>query len=470
MNWIAKMRNRLADALRAKLPTVPETVTNDDTVERDLHTLDYWRDRLSGLPRTIECPEMALFGRDEEGAIFTGSGRIEIISDTKMRFYMHATPAVDPKQAIQVFNRQKQQPYEARDIFRLFVTDYRGVKWAAGFTQADFFADHDRGWPLSGEIEALSSLAGGYWVSKHSSVELLLVPPIDLPMSERLTTSAHIGDRRIQSTSGPGQQTVEVLGTKITFSYEPSGEALWITADAGGEFNHPFLENWLTEPLRILLGKPIYPRMVARNMGDGTAQVWLRPSPRYKAASAVGLLQPFLLEHGRAEVFWKRYVDILSFIAKAGLFKPNELTRYYEELAQSQLGSRWVLTLTLAGAAEGMANGLMTEKDRTPEYSDEHLASMKAYIKKWTEDAGLRDRMLSNLGIVRKLSVAAFMRKLGAAGTLQSDHVRTWYDIRNSVMHGNLVEPWSTDEGDQRLHQMISLVHDLTWARIEAGR
>ncbi len=57
------------------------------------------------------------------------------------------------------------------------------------------------------------------------------------------------------------------------------------------------------------------------------------------------------------------------------------LTRYYDELAEAQLGSRWVLTLTLAGAAEALANELMTEDDRRPEFSDELLASMKKQIE-----------------------------------------------------------------------------------------
>jgi hypothetical protein len=61
------------------------------------------------------------------------------------------------------------------------------------------------------------------------------------------------------------------------------------------------------------------------------------------------------------------------------------------------------------------------------------------------------------------------MRGLGSAGTVKANHVQTWYDIRNSVMHGNLVEPWSTEEGDRPLQQMLTLVHDLTLARVAVG-
>lgn len=86
MRLLNNLRNWIANALRVEEPA--ETAALQETSERDLHTLDSWRQMLSGLPRTIECPQMTLFGRDEEGAIFKGSGRIEIVSTTKMRFYM----------------------------------------------------------------------------------------------------------------------------------------------------------------------------------------------------------------------------------------------------------------------------------------------------------------------------------------------------------------------------------------------
>lgn len=89
--------------LRVEKPT--EANATGAPSERDLHTLDTWRSKLSGLPRTVECPEMTLFGKDEEGTIFKDSGRIEIVSDTKMRFYMHAAPTIELKSGGLEMNR-----------------------------------------------------------------------------------------------------------------------------------------------------------------------------------------------------------------------------------------------------------------------------------------------------------------------------------------------------------------------------
>lgn len=156
-------------------------------------------------------------------------------------------------------------------------------------------------------------------------------------------------------------------------------------------------------------------------------------------------------------------------IAKAGEFQAHPLTHLYIELAQAAEGSRWVMTLTLASTVESLAGELMTDEDRKSEFPDEALKSMKAHLRNWKDDAKLRERLLNNLGLVSKRSILTFLRKLGADGDVNPDHVQTWYAIRNSVMHGEMVEPWSTEEGDAKMKELLALVHDLTRARIAKG-
>jgi hypothetical protein len=109
----------------------------------------------------------------------------------------------------------------------------------------------------------------------------------------------------------------------------------------------------------------------------------------------------------------------------------------------------------------------MDDADRKSEFPDEALQSIEEYLAAWKGDEGLRRRMQSNLGMVRKRSVQGFMKQLVGKGAIERDHFRTWCKLRNSVMHGELVEPWSTEEGDQHMREMIGLVHSLTHLRIE---
>ena len=97
-----------------------------------------------------------------------------------------------------------------------------------------------------------------------------------------------------------------------------------------------------------------------------------------------------------------------------------------------------------------------------PENTDGHPVSYTTL----RDTIRLRERLLNNLGLVSRKSVLAFMRGLGTRGIVNPDHVQTWSQIRNSVMHGEMVEPWSSEDGDGKLRELLKLVHDLTPAHI----
>lgn len=124
------------------------------------------------------------------------------------------------------------------------------------------------------------------------------------------------------------------------------------------------------------------------------------------------------------------------------------------------------MLMTLASTAEAMTKSLMTEEDRKSDYSGSDLAAMEAYLDAWTGNKALRGRMKSNLKNVVGRSPQGFMRQLAKKGTVAAVEVETWSKLRNAVMHGELVEPWATQESDQHLRDMISLVHKLTHAII----
>lgn len=414
---------------------------------------------------------MQLVGRDFEGPIVSGPGRIEIDDSPSIRFSMYGS-AADGGTAWRKMISARENPYDALEQFRLFATDYEGNEWAGGYTAVDFFTDHKHGWPLAGELQGLSTKVTGPWVAKDSSVELLFLPPFQLPMNEWMMTTTTLGDEELAGSRGPGRQVIDVLGTRVVFANDLSGDGLWLTADTSDQLRHPDAEGWLSEPLRILMGAIVYPRLTARNFGDGSAFVTLLPAPRQVTPSPFGLMQPMGLDRTHDERFWQLYADILSMVAAgddtAGM-QNHEVTRLYEELWQAQRGSRWGILLTLASTVEALAKSLMSDSDRRSEFSDDTLIAMEKHLRAWDGDAALRGRMLSNLGFVKQRSPLSFLRALAKAGTVNSAHVNTWQKLRNSVMHGEMAAPWSTAEGDQHMHELIDLVHDLTRARIARG-
>lgn len=428
-----------------------------------MKTLPRWK-HLAANPYTLECSDIQLVGLDSEGALISGPGRIEIDSTSGIRFSMYGSMSDTDKAFRRIVSASK-NPYDALEQFRLFATDYEGNEWNGGYTAVNFFTDHKHGWPLAGELQGLSTKVIDDWVAPTSSVELLFAPAFSLPLSELMKTKTTIDEEELNNSSRRGRHVFSALSTEIKFAIDPSGNELWLTAKTSKQLKHPFAELLLLEPLRILLGAPVCPRLIARNMGDGSAHVILRPpAQRQIKPSLIGLMPLMVYERTHGEQFWQLYTEILSMIAAEDKtsMQSHAVTQHYEELSQALLGSRWVIILTLASTVEALAKSLMSEEDKRSTFCDATLDSMKEHLKSWKGDCALRGRMLSELGKAKKRGVQAFLKKMGKDGKVEEAHVAIWRKLRNSVMHGELTEPWPTEEGDKHMRELITLVHGLT--------
>lgn len=442
-----------------------------------MKTLAHWRSRLSAIPTTIECPEMQLLsGHDHQPPVFVGPGRIDIRTSTHIEFTMHATPT-ETGEALRRLRSSQENPYETFEQFRLLATDYEGTEWNGGWTSPGLKGLPKVGWPLTGHLQSLVTHPKDQWVSKESSVELVFDPPLRLPMDEALVTVAKIGDEEVQRKHSAGQHVVSVLGSEVRFFHEPEDDALWVTVKTTEKLPHPYTENWLSEPLRVLLGQLVFPRLVARNFGDGSAQVWLRPSPRRFSGTGLASLLGTDPRAARTE-FWDLYARYLSLVAGwrdddgHQLFDANPVTRYYEEIIQATQGSRWVLCFTLASTAEGLARMLMAPGEERSDFPQGDLDGLLSHVSAWDGNKDLRDRVIAEVRRAGQRTIGRFLRDLVRAGIVEREGERAWAGIRHSVAHGNLVVPWATHESDQKLEALAGLVHSLTrellYRRIEA--
>lgn len=58
------------------------------------------------------------------------------------------------------------------------------------------------------------------------------------------------------------------LGSDIAFHYDSASGLLSVNVPASPQLPLTYTENWIGEPLRIMFGQLIYPRLVARNLPD----------------------------------------------------------------------------------------------------------------------------------------------------------------------------------------------------------
>jgi hypothetical protein len=205
-------------------------------------------------------------------------------------------------------------------------------------------------------------------------------------MDKEMLSVVSIDGAEIGRRHTAGRKSVQVLGTEIAFFYPPFGDGLWVTAQTSGKLTHPYMENWISEPLRIMLGQFVFPRLVARNFGNGTADVWLRPSPRRFRNPGIASLVGDNSSRSATQ-FWDLYARLLTLIAEARndkdqpSFEAHAVTRFYDEITQATQGSRWVLCMTLASAAEGLARMLMSSAERRPEFDKTDIQNLKKTIE-----------------------------------------------------------------------------------------
>lgn len=440
-----------------------------------MRTLDNWAHRLLELPLLIECPSMQVIGYDGEDPLFTGPGHISIKSASHMEFMMHGHPA-EAGLAFDRLMQARNNPYVNLDQLRVIAVDYEGVEWNCGWVDVDIGEVSQGIWHLSGSIQGIMTLDRRPSVRTEAGAELIyegrLNVPVPMMSREKLRNAASYSDE-FSGGHATHHQVVEVDGGKVIFYRSELGKQLWVTASDFSGIEYRLLENWLGEPLNILLGQIVYPRLVARNMGDGSAQVSLRKISERTADPCISSLHR---NDGRPQRFWELYALILRMIVRANDDSRDSdhhrLTHYYQEISQASLGSNWVLCMTLASVIEGVTRMMPLddeaelESDDEVEQREQSIKSLVAHLDAWEGEEWLRERLMNSLRTAQEKGVIQLLKSFRDAGVINKKHLDVWLSVRNRVMHGHLVSPWRTEDTDKKLKLLVEMVHRVSEAYI----
>jgi len=422
---------------------------------------------LEAREHTIRCATMFLDGgHDHEPPVFEGSGRLILNSSAAIRFEMDAR-ANDMGRGMLTLRRCAEEVGDRASAMRLRGIDYQGQEWNGGWVR-----------PQLGEIQGghhqlygncASIITDARHDDKVGGVELAFSPSPDVPFSEVMTNTARMGEAELGWRTQGGRHRMELLGTEITATTQPWRDELWICARASDQLNHPYLENWLSEPLRALRGQLIYPRLVARKFADGRATVCVRTAPAL--SPSIGGCAGQLKDHSVAE-FWTFYTAYLTYVAQhrdaAGQpgFEANELTRLHHEVIQARMsGSHWVIALSVASAIEGLIKLDPAFASAAADFASADLDPLKTFASTVSPDR-LRDRLKGWLASLHQPSASRYLTQLKQEGRITDMQLDAWKKVRNQVAHGNLFEPWGTPKEHEQLVALVELFYRLTALRI----
>jgi hypothetical protein len=319
-------------------------------------------------------------------------------------------------------------------------------------------------WSFTGEIEALSLIEEGIFKPGVECVYLL-------PQSHRarMVLRCFIGDEN----AGDASIDFEVLGSQIRIELDDVLGELRILASASDAMHPTMLENWLGEPLRVLFGQPVYPRFVARRSFDPSMN-WVRPSPVWSEATDHVALWQGPRQYIDRERFWLGYRRLLAHVARAKGFEAHRITSLYDELMDATNGSRWVWALTYASTAEALIDVLglpgTPRTDLTDQQRDDltrEIAAFRQFLKGWDGSVELAETAKRAVARLPHTSAAQALRSLVATGVVHRDEYAAWDTLRNRVMHGHLVSPYSSAKNDKLLLDLAGLCRALTWHIID---
>lgn len=429
-------------------------------------TLTQFVEQFIPCPAAIECPKMEIVsGGAVAHVCFEGSGEIRMPNNNRFEYVMHAKRG-EFLHIGELIKHAQAHPNDANSQFKLLATDYRGDEWNCGYiplNPGDTVAGTTR---IAGELSSLLCATDGWRTSKCSSVEVVYDRKLRLPLPMNMTTLVRRAGEEVLMSHRSGGIDVDVLGTKIQIFNDASKDVVWGVAETSEAFNHPFAENWISEPLGMLLGELVFPRLVARNFGNGTASIWVRRAPGRPADTlfACMLGQDPLGAH---EDFWQLYRELLVLVATSRdgsgdlHFEANPLSRYYQEIVLSSAATNWVICMTLSSAVEGILKLIHPNDQWRSEWSDDDLKGMRDHIVGWSGDTGIKGRMLEAVSRLAHKGATSLLSGLADEGGFGRDHVAAWKSVRNQVMHGNLVSPWPSDELQAKMGLLIELTHKL---------
>lgn len=407
---------------------------------------------------------MRLLGRMGE-TLVEGRGRLVLDEFGDFQFELNGH-AVDLADLHRFIADRQSAPYDGLSRFRLAVTDSSGKEFHCGFSVTDTLQISSEKVFCLGNTDGLIHYTDRF---NYVGTEILILVPERHWFRNALTASFPPPNEM-----GVSRYEMELAGSQLEFEFEAATQSLTISVIETETFPQTYTEGWLSEPLRMLLGQLAFPRVIVRSNPDRAMVMVPQVRRWHSEADHYSLLDPAATFED-ANLLFQMYGELLEFVASARdasgnrYFERNPLTRFYEELAQAMRGSRWIMTLALGSAVEGALNLLFPNDSFDETVNAAELESLKRHIDDWvghsestqTSIAALKDRAKGAVSYATAMTATKRLRQLAGQKKVTSKEVRAWEKVRHKVAHGNIFSPFSSEENDRLILNLMSLFRRL---------
>jgi hypothetical protein len=422
-----------------------------------MHDLNSWRWLLNA-PQQISFGRMTLLGGDFDPPVTEGSGVVYVEPNSRFRFQLTATD-IDQEIVDERQQRFRDNPYDALARFRVQAWDADNRHWHLGWVEPDFVSRDGRV-IVQGLCEGLSLDVPSTSQTSSTTTVYRLQHIRQLMSLMILTTKAH----------SQHAYAFELDGSTVELIYHPKDCVLLASATHSERLPPTYTENWLGEPLRILLGHLVFPSLVARDVSGKEMSLSIRRTPTMHHTGGIASYFRYMVGQNHPSSFWECFEALLRWISSARgkdgqpQFESNSTTRLCEEIVQAEyLGSRWILALTLASAVESQAKKLA---DKIPAPDNQETKDGREllikHIEEWNGGDGLKGIAVSAINRSVEKTTPKILRALCGSGVVTKGQIAAWQRVRNSVVHGHLISPYSSAKEDAHILAIAQMFHALT--------
>lgn len=459
---------------------------------------------LSQSEQVMICPRMILEDSSDHGvALFEGAGRVVFHGFSSIEFEIDCR-ALRGDYSVGYLRSCMRSSRDPGIFMRLLLFDQTGREWNAGWIRPSCLSRHSEGvqtFVIRGHCSSLLTSVPAeqltWWSDqKCGGVELCYAVVPD-ELSAALPTDLQSQPEGVRQLI-PRKRSLEVLGCEIELSLYgslspvasaaqqrdlPAQLGMHIQAKTNASLNHPYLENWLSEPFTALFGELVFPRLMARHVLQGTRRgstISVRVVPA-NAGALTRSLGGCICELGRQgrysgnatpTLMWDFYVRYVTHVAShqgadgRPEFEANPLTRMqYEVIQAAEGGSFWVLAVSLAIAVEGLVLMDPAFKHIPADFTAQEIQQAKSVVRSLPNSA-MVTRLLNSLGQMKRASALRYLMRQQEMGNITSDQVQAWKDLRNRLVHGTLFAPWTPQEDRDKLRALSTLFYRLTALRV----
>jgi hypothetical protein len=118
--------------------------------------------------------------------------------------------------------------------------------------------------------------------------------------------------------------------------------------------------------------------------------------------------------------------------------------------------------MTFASSIEAFAKMLVPDSAKRDDADSAGIESLVGHINAWSGSGHLKKVAISALHRTAEITTVHALRQLRNAGVVTAEQFSAWGKVRNAVMHGSLLSPYSNEEEDAQLLALCGMMHNVT--------